>query len=196
VDGHLHLLEIGIQAIQLSPYRSGSRNASPRTPGRDRCFPGRLRSPSPFRIKVSHQTQEPPFKFLPATLGIRRSASWRTRSVKPSRKLRWFESNTCHNLRKWLLTWANVGPDACDLVQRLPVLSRHQRLSVRNGCGTSASYSCRRRRARLPNWAVGGGWSAVRSVGVRRRVVGKRGDRDRGSERGRIHAGGCASDAP
>ena len=26
--------------------------------------------PSPFRIEVSHQTQEPPFEFLPAAPGI------------------------------------------------------------------------------------------------------------------------------
>ena len=34
-----------------------------------RRFPGMLLSPSPFGIRVSHQTQEPPFKFLPAAAG-------------------------------------------------------------------------------------------------------------------------------
>jgi hypothetical protein len=77
-DGGLHLLEIGIQAIQLSPYHAGSRNASPHTPEHDRCFSGRLLSPSSFRIQVSHQTQEPPSEFLPAAPGIRPGASWRT----------------------------------------------------------------------------------------------------------------------
>src|SRR5664279_4629301 len=36
--------------------------------------------PVTFRIGVSHWTQKPPFEFLPAELGIRRSASWRMRS--------------------------------------------------------------------------------------------------------------------
>src|SRR6185312_871829 len=34
--------------------------------------------PFTFRIQVSHQTQEPPFEFLPADPGIRQCASWRT----------------------------------------------------------------------------------------------------------------------
>src|SRR5664280_3314472 len=45
-----------------------------------RRFPGMLLSPSPFGSGVSHWTQKPPFEFLPAELGIRRSASWRIRS--------------------------------------------------------------------------------------------------------------------
>jgi hypothetical protein len=31
-----------------------------------------------FRLQVSHQTQEPPSKLLPARPGVPRSASWRT----------------------------------------------------------------------------------------------------------------------
>jgi hypothetical protein len=34
--------------------------------------------PFTFQIQVSHQTQEPPFEFLPAAPGIQQSASWRT----------------------------------------------------------------------------------------------------------------------
>src|ERR1019366_2002290 len=34
--------------------------------------------PFTFRLQVSHQTQEPPFEFLPAMPGMRQGASWRT----------------------------------------------------------------------------------------------------------------------
>jgi len=54
---HLHLLEIGLQAIQLSPCHAGPPNASPRTPGHERRFPGMLLSPFTFRLRVSHRTQ-------------------------------------------------------------------------------------------------------------------------------------------
>jgi hypothetical protein len=37
--------------------------------------------PFTFRIQVSHQTQEPPFEFLPAALGIQQGASRRTTSA-------------------------------------------------------------------------------------------------------------------
>jgi hypothetical protein len=78
VDGGLHLLEIGLRAIQLSPYSAGPAAPHTRTPGHDRCFPGMLLSPSPFRIQVSHQTQEPPSEFLPAAPGIQQGAARRT----------------------------------------------------------------------------------------------------------------------
>ena len=59
-DGTLHPLEIGIQAIQLSPYHAG-----PSTP-RSYAWTRALISwhalvPSAFRHRVSHRTQEPPF---------------------------------------------------------------------------------------------------------------------------------------
>src|SRR3954454_23880787 len=44
----------------------------------DRRFSGMLWSPITFRIRVSHQAQEPPFEFLPTELGIQQGASWRT----------------------------------------------------------------------------------------------------------------------
>jgi hypothetical protein len=66
-DDSLHQLEIRIQAIQLS---RGSRSASLHTPEHDRCFPSMLLSPSPFRIQVSHQTQECSSKFLLTESGI------------------------------------------------------------------------------------------------------------------------------
>jgi hypothetical protein len=58
----------------------GSLSAPPRTPGHGRWFPGMLLSPLAFRPQVSHQTQEPPSKFLPAELGIQQGASRRTTS--------------------------------------------------------------------------------------------------------------------
>ena len=44
-DEKLRLLGIGVQAVSLSPYRSGP--AAPRSsiPGHDRCFTGMLFSP-------------------------------------------------------------------------------------------------------------------------------------------------------
>ena len=47
--------------------------------------------PSRFRVQVSHRTQEPPFEFLPAALGIQRGASWRMQ-IPPHRNhdhIRW-----------------------------------------------------------------------------------------------------------
>ena len=44
----MHRLEIGLQAIQLSPYSAGPAAPRTRTPGHDRRFPGMLWSPSPF----------------------------------------------------------------------------------------------------------------------------------------------------
>ena len=46
----LHLLETGIQAIQLSPYHADPPARRSRTPGHDRRFPGMLFSPFTFRI--------------------------------------------------------------------------------------------------------------------------------------------------
>ena len=66
----LHLLEIRVLGNQALAILRGSRNASFHTPEHDHCFSGRLRSPPRFRVQVSHQTQEPPFEFLPAALGI------------------------------------------------------------------------------------------------------------------------------
>src|SRR6266480_1182409 len=44
-----HLLEIGVQAIQLLAISRGSRNAPSHTPGHGRYFPGMLLSPSVSR---------------------------------------------------------------------------------------------------------------------------------------------------
>src|ERR1700730_11296646 len=81
VDGGLHLLEIGLQAIQLSPYSAGPAAPHARTSGHGHRFPGMLWSPSPFRIQVSHQTHEPPSEFLPAIPGIQQGASRRSGSA-------------------------------------------------------------------------------------------------------------------
>src|SRR5664280_2655973 len=81
-DGSLHRLDIGISGNPAFAISRGSRGASSLTPEPDRRFPGMLLSPSPFGSGVSHWTQKPPFEFLPAELGIRRSASWRIRGLR------------------------------------------------------------------------------------------------------------------
>jgi len=78
VDGNLHRLEIGIQAIQLSPYHVGPPGAPSLTIGPGRRESWRAVVPFTFRIQISHPTQEPPSKSLPAGLGIQQSASRRT----------------------------------------------------------------------------------------------------------------------
>src|SRR5262249_22544020 len=73
----LCLLGIRVQAVKLSPYRSGP--AAPRSSYLDTataflaCYCPRIS----FRLRVSHQTQEYPSEFLPAELGIWQGASWR-----------------------------------------------------------------------------------------------------------------------
>jgi len=73
----LHLLETGLQAIQLSPYRADppARRSFrlDTTAGFLACyFPL-----SPFGSRVSHQIQRPLLPSLPATRAIQRCASWR-----------------------------------------------------------------------------------------------------------------------
>src|SRR5215204_54374 len=48
-----HRLEIGLQAIKLSPISRGSRDASFLTPEHDRRFPGRRLFPSPFGSRLA-----------------------------------------------------------------------------------------------------------------------------------------------
>src|SRR6266508_5371420 len=81
-DVKLHRLETGLQAIQLLPCHAGPPAAHLRRLRGVHWFPDMLRSPFTFRIEVSHQTQEPPSEFLPATLGIRQSASRRSTALK------------------------------------------------------------------------------------------------------------------
>src|SRR5438876_4791888 len=47
-DGSLRQLEIGVQAVQLSPYHTGPADASVPAPGPDRRFSGMRLSRSPF----------------------------------------------------------------------------------------------------------------------------------------------------
>src|SRR5712692_7684807 len=47
-DGSLRRLEIGVQAVQLSPYHTGPADASVPAPGPDRRFAGMRLSRSPF----------------------------------------------------------------------------------------------------------------------------------------------------
>jgi hypothetical protein len=76
---------IGVQAIQLSPYHAG-----PPAHRHGHLDPaaGFLACSCPwftFRLQVSHQTQEPPFEFLPAEPGIqpRRLVAHWNRSTFP-----------------------------------------------------------------------------------------------------------------
>ena len=81
-DGSLHRLEIRLQAIQLSPYHAGPPDTPPQTTGPDRRVGWHALVPFTFRIQVSHSTQEPPSKSLPAEPGIQQSASRRTWSAR------------------------------------------------------------------------------------------------------------------
>jgi hypothetical protein len=67
---NLPLLEIGIQAIQLSPYHAGLPTHRPDIWTRPLVSWHALVPASAFQLRVSHQTQEPPFEFLPAEPGI------------------------------------------------------------------------------------------------------------------------------
>jgi hypothetical protein len=83
-DVNFHLLEIGIEAIKLSPYHAGPQSTVP-TPGTRPLVSWHALAPFTFRIQVSHQTQEPPFEFLPAGPGDtteRLVAHW-NRSILP-----------------------------------------------------------------------------------------------------------------
>jgi integrase len=78
----LHLLETGVQAIQLSPYRADPPARRPIRLGTTAgflacCFPG-----SPFRGQVSHQIQRHLLSSLPAARAIQQCASWRTKGRK------------------------------------------------------------------------------------------------------------------
>jgi hypothetical protein len=80
VDVGLHRLEIGLRAIQLSPYSTGP--AAPRSQRLERpLLSWHALVPFTFQIQVSHQTQEPPSEFLPAALGIQQGASRRSGSA-------------------------------------------------------------------------------------------------------------------
>src|SRR5205807_2768638 len=52
-DGSLRHLEIGVQAVQLSPYHTGPADASVPAPGPDRRFSGRRLSRSPFGSRLA-----------------------------------------------------------------------------------------------------------------------------------------------
>src|SRR3954454_1563851 len=85
VDVNFHLLEIGLQAIQLSPYHAG-RPAH--RPGHLDPVAGFLACSCPrsaFRRWVSHQTHRPPFESIPAAAGdtTRRLVAHNTLSLFP-----------------------------------------------------------------------------------------------------------------
>src|SRR5512133_832614 len=80
-DGYLHLLEIGVQAIKLSPYRT---NRAAHRSGRLDTTAAFLACSCPswaFRNEVSHSIQERPSKSFPAASGIRQSASRRNFAI-------------------------------------------------------------------------------------------------------------------
>src|SRR3954454_11978122 len=72
-DGNLHRLEIRLQAIQLSPYHAGPPDTPSQTTGPGRWVGCHALVPFAFRIQVSHSTQEPPSKSLPAEPGIQQA---------------------------------------------------------------------------------------------------------------------------
>ena len=81
---YLHLLETGIQAIQLSPYRADLPARRPIRRARlpvswHAVFPGH-----PFRARSAIRSRDISSQSLPAARAIQQCASWRTRSVKPS----------------------------------------------------------------------------------------------------------------
>ena len=84
----LHLLETGIQAIQLSPYHADPPARRSRrldtTAGFLACYFPR----SPFGSRVSHQIPRHLLSSLPATRAIQRCASWRSYNThRPHRSL-------------------------------------------------------------------------------------------------------------
>jgi hypothetical protein len=84
----LHLLETGIQAIQLSPYHADPPARRSRrldtTAGFLACYFPR----SPFGTRVSHQIPRPLLSSLPTTRAIQRCASWRSyNQQRPHRAL-------------------------------------------------------------------------------------------------------------
>src|SRR3954447_16306605 len=83
-NGNLHQLEIRLQAIQLSPYHAGPPDTSSQTTGPGRRVFWHALVPFTFRIQVSHSTQEPPSKSLPAEPGIQQGASRRTGFARPA----------------------------------------------------------------------------------------------------------------
>ena len=80
-DGYLHLLEIGVQAIKLSPYRTN--RAAHRSIRLD-TIAAFLACSCPswaFRNEVSHSIQERPSESFPTVSGIRQSASRRNFAI-------------------------------------------------------------------------------------------------------------------
>src|SRR5262249_32769090 len=75
--GALHLLEIGIQAIQLSPYHAGL--PAPRSQHLDTAA-GWLACCCPLRLSAPGKPSDPGMvlQSLPAEQGIRQGASWRS----------------------------------------------------------------------------------------------------------------------
>jgi hypothetical protein len=112
-DGILRLLEIRLQAIQLSPCRAGPSTRCSYAWTQPLIFCHAV-FPLSFRSQVRHQTQKHPSKFLPAKPGIQRSASWRSGpnppDLEPAQLLRgfshWFTRVTpsglaCRTRRVW-----------------------------------------------------------------------------------------------
>ena len=109
----LHLLETGLQAIRLSPYRADLPARHPVRLGMAAgflacCFPR-----SPFRVRVSHQIQRHLLSSLPAARAIQQCASWRTEGTRLAAATgAWivFEDEAGQNLRPpKARTWAPRG---------------------------------------------------------------------------------------
>src|SRR6266498_3943592 len=82
---YLHLLETGIQAIQLSPYRADLPARRPIRLGTAAGFLACYFPRSPFRARSAIRSRDISSQSLPAARAIQQCASWRTRSdVKPA----------------------------------------------------------------------------------------------------------------
>src|SRR6266498_2901265 len=82
---YLHLLETGIQAIQLSPYRADLPARRPIRLGTAAGFLACYFPRSPFRARSAIRSRDISSQSLPAARAIQQCASWRTwPDVKPS----------------------------------------------------------------------------------------------------------------
>src|SRR6266498_3765067 len=77
---YLHLLETGIQAIQLSPYRADLPARRPIRLGTAAGFLACYFPRSPFRARSAIRSRDISSQSLPAARAIQQCASWRTQS--------------------------------------------------------------------------------------------------------------------
>ena len=81
VDEDLHRWRLGFRQFSFRHITRVPPSASLLASGHDRGLMACFGSHCPFRLRVSHRTQELSSKFLLTELGIRQGASWRTSFV-------------------------------------------------------------------------------------------------------------------